>query len=61
MGKQVNIRNVSVTAHMDNCGKSMLIDSLVGKSLIITESLSEALDVEIGCVDRCITLKSCNV
>lgn len=61
MGKQTNIRNVSMTAHTDDHGKSMLIDSLVGKAGIITESLSAALDAETGCVDRCITLKSCNV
>lgn len=58
MGKQANIRNVSIIAHMDGRGKSMLIDSLVGKAGIITESLNEALDAETGCVDRCITLKS---
>ena len=57
MGKQANIRNVSVTTHTDDSGKSMLIGSLISEAGIITESMSEVLAASAGCVDRCITLK----
>ena len=62
MGKQANIRNMTVTAHLDNHGKSMLQDFLIREAGIIIESSNERLEAT-GCVDTCVTLKSlsCNV
>ena len=64
MDKQANIRNVTVTSHLDNRGKSMLQDFLIREAGIIIESTSERLEATAsGCVDKCVTLKSlsCNV
>jgi translation elongation factor EF-4 len=57
MGKQANIRNVSVTALMDNHGKAMLQDFLIRAAGIIVTSTSKAHGAS-DCVDNCITLKS---
>ncbi len=42
MGKQANIRNVSVTAHLDNRGKATMLDFLIRAAGIIITSRSKA-------------------
>jgi elongation factor 2 len=63
MDVQMNIRNMSVIAHVDH-GKSTLTDSLIGKAGIISgDKAGEArfTDTRQDEQDRCITIKSTGV
>ena len=60
MDKKLNIRNMSVIAHVDH-GKSTLTDSLLSKAGIIAASKAgemRATDTRKDEQERCITIKS---